>query len=423
MAISEQLEVYLGLGHVGTLSRENGRLAFRYDRQWLDNPGGHPLSLSLPLREAPFADAETRTWFGNLLPEGDFLNAVARSLGRSTGDVFGLLVDLGGECAGAVSLLPPGQSPLEGGHYQRLSEDELYALVSASPPLPLLAGERGVRLSLAGAQNKVPVYVDETGIHKVTDTLATTHILKPPIRAAIALPHTVENEAFCMQLAGKLDLVVPKALVGGVRDQSFYLVERFDRRRSQGRIDRLHQEDFCQALGVEANLKYEESGGPSLADIWRLLRNHSAAPAVDGRQLLRWVGFNFLIGNADAHGKNIALLYGEDGSVRLAPFYDLLCTAVYPELDQRLALRLGGERRTERLRRRHWEKLSEELAVAPRAVFGELERLTRTIEKTAEALAGEFTARYDCGETMNAILEVIRSRSGRAWAFLGGRPD
>jgi serine/threonine-protein kinase HipA len=423
MAITGQLEAYLGDRRIGTLSRENGRLAFRYDRQWLDDPDSHPLSLSLPLREAPFADLETRTWFGNLLPEGDFLNAVARRLGRSTGDIFGLLVDLGGECAGAISLLPSGETPLKAGRYQRLSEDELFALVSADPPLPLLAGETGVRLSLAGAQNKVPVYVDDGDIHKATGSLATTHIIKPPIRAAIALPHTVENEAFCMQLAGKLGLVVPKAQVRAVRDQSFYLVERFDRRSRQGRIERLHQEDFCQALGVEANLKYEESGGPSLAAIWRLLRNHSAAPAVDGRQLLRWVGFNFLIGNADAHGKNLALLYGEDGSVRLAPFYDLLCTAVYPELDQRLALRLGGERWSDRLRRRHWERLAEELEIAPRAVFGELERLTRTIEKTAEALAGEFTERYGCGETMNAILEVIRHRSGRAWAFLGGRPE
>jgi serine/threonine-protein kinase HipA len=144
---------------------------------------------------------------------------------------------------------------------------------------------------------------------------------------------------------------------------------------------------------------------------------------VDGLQLLRWVGFNFLIGNADAHGKNLALLYGEDGSVRLAPFYDLLCTAVYPQPDQRLALRLGGERRPERLRRRHWERLAEELEIAPRAVFGELERLTRTCEKTAEALVGEFTDRYGCGETMNAVLGVIRRPSGQAWAFLGGRPD
>lgn len=120
MAITEQLEVYLRLYHIGTLSRENGRLAFRYDRRWLEDPRSHPLSLSLPLREAPFADSETRTWFGNLLPEGDFLNAVARRLGRSTGDVFGLLVDLGGECAGAISLLPPGQSPLEAGRYQQL---------------------------------------------------------------------------------------------------------------------------------------------------------------------------------------------------------------------------------------------------------------------------------------------------------------
>lgn len=102
----EHLDVYMRDIRVGNLSRENGRLTFEYDRQWLASPERHPISLSLPLRESPFAAAETRTWFGNLLPEGDVLNAVARRLGRSTGDVFGLLVDLGGECAGAVSLLP-----------------------------------------------------------------------------------------------------------------------------------------------------------------------------------------------------------------------------------------------------------------------------------------------------------------------------
>jgi len=423
MADPKQLEVYLRKRHIGTLSPEQGRLAFRYAPQWLEDPAGHPLSLSLPLRKAPFDDPETRTWFGNLLPEGDVLTTVARRLGRSTGDVFGLLVDLGGECAGAISLLPPGKFPQESGRYQLLEEAELFTVVCADPPLPLLAGEGGVRLSLAGAQNKVPVYVDAGGIYKATGTLATTHILKPPIRAAIPLPHTVENEAFCMQLAGRLGLAVPKTEVGAVRGHTYYLAERFDRRPGREGIERLHQEDFCQALGVEANLKYEESGGPSLAGIWRLLRSHSAAPAPDVRQLLRWVGFNFLIGNADAHGKNIALLYARDGSVRLAPFYDLLCTACYPELDQRLALRLGGERRPEKLRRRHWERLADELAIAPRAVFSELERLTRNVEKEAAALAEEFSDRYDCGEAMSAILETIRRRSGRAWAFLGGRPD
>ncbi|MFK5925461.1 MAG: type II toxin-antitoxin system HipA family toxin [Desulfuromusa sp.] len=421
--ITKQLEVYLGDRHIGILSREHGRLAFVYDCQWLDDPRSHPLSLSLPLRGAPFADPEIRIWFGNLLPEGDFLNAVARHLGKSTGDVFGLLVDLGGECAGAISLLSPGKASLETGRYQSFSEDELFAMVSANPPLLLLAGETGIRLSLAGVQNKVPVYVDGNNILKATGTLATTHILKPPIHTAISLPHTVENEAFCMRLADKLGLVVPKAEVRTVRNQNFYLVMRFDRRREQGRIERLHQEDFCQVLGIEANLKYEESGGPTLSAIWRILRSHSSAPAVDGRQLLRWIAFNFLIGNADAHGKNLALLYDEAGSVRLAPFYDLLCTTAYPELDQRMAMRLGGERRPDRLRRKHWERLAVELEISPRAVFGELENLTQAIDKTAEALAGEFKDRYDCGDTINAILEIIRRRSGRAWAFLGGRPE
>jgi len=420
--ITEHLEVALGDRHIGVLSQKNGRLAFVYDRQWLDDPRSHPLSLSLPLRKAPFADLEARTWFGNLLPEGDLLNAVARRLGRSTGDVFGLLADLGGECAGAISVLPQGKASPEAGRYQPFSEDELFTLVSADPPLPLLAGETGVRLSLAGAQNKVPVYVEGNSILKATGTLATSHILKPPIRAAISLPHTVENEAFCMQLADKLGLNVPTAEVRTIRNLDFYLVQRFDRRREQGRIKRLHQEDFCQALGVEANLKYEDSGGPALSAIWRLLFSHSSAPAVDGRQLLRWIAFNFLIGNADAHGKNLALIYDETGSVRLAPFYDLLCTSVYPELDQRMAMRLGGERWPERLRRKHWERLAEELGIAPRAVFGELENLTQAIEKTSEALAGEFNDRYGCGDTMNNILEIIRRSCGRAWAFLGGRP-
>lgn len=148
-----------------------------------------------------------------------------------------------------------------------------------------------MRLSLAGAQNKTPVYVDNNGLCKATGTLATTHILKPPIRAAIPLPNTVENEAFCMQLAEKLGLIVPKAEIRTVRNQTFYLVERFDRHFNGKMVERLHQEDTCQALGVEANLKYEESGGPSLAAIWRLLLQNSAAPALDARQLLRWAGF------------------------------------------------------------------------------------------------------------------------------------
>lgn len=417
-----ELIVYLREQRIGVLVQNQGHLAFHYDRAWLLAPDRHPLSLSLPLRETPFDDAATRTWFGNLLPEGDALTAVARRLGRSTGDTFGLLVDLGGECAGAVSLIPPEAEISQQGDYQRWSDDELLSLASADPPPPLLAGETGGRLSLAGAQNKVPVYVDDTGWFKCIGTWATTHILKPPIRSAIPLPHTVENEAFCMQLAERLGLVVPQAEIRMIRDQSFYLVERYDRIRRDGRVVRLHQEDTCQALGIEANLKYEESGGPTLAVIWRLLRNFSAAPAVDARQLLRWISFNFLIGNADAHGKNLSLLYDSDGSVRLAPFYDLLCTDCYSQLDKRMAMRIGGERHPEELRRSHWERLAEELEIRPKVLLNELEGLTRVIESHAAHLVEEFKGSHDCGETMTGIQEVIRKRSSRAWAMLGGRP-
>lgn len=423
MANPEQLQVYLNDRLVGTLRQVSAELTFAYDREWLDHPQSHPLSLSLPLRESHFSDQQTRTWFGNLLPEGDVLSAVARCLGRSTGDVFGLLADLGGECAGAVRLHPPGSETPGSGHYQQLSEKELYHIVTADPPLPLLAGESGVRLSLAGAQNKVPVLFDEDRIYKATGTLATSHILKPPIKSIVSLPNTVENEYFCMQLADRLGLVVPHTHIATVGNQNFYLIERFDRYRNQGKIERLHQEDFCQAIGVEANLKYEESGGPALTSIGTLLRRHSSAAAADMRQLLRWIVFNFLIGNADAHGKNLALLYGRNGSIRLAPFYDLLCTAAYPEIDQRMAMRVGGERKPERLRRHHWELLAEELDIAPRAIFAEMRTMTQLIEKAAEELVEEFQITEKSAVVITVISEIIRRRTARAWAFLGGRPD
>lgn len=419
----DELIVCLRERRVGVLRQREGRLAFGYDEEWLQAPERHPLSLSLPLREEPFADSATRTWFGNLLPEGDVLAAVARRLGRSTGDIFGLLVDLGGECAGAVSLIPPGGEFSQQGHYEKLSDDELLSLASADPPPPLLAGETGVRLSLAGAQNKVPVFVDAMGIYKSIGAWATTHILKPPIRSAVPLPQTVENEAFCLQLAKELGLVVPQAEILTIREQNFYLVARFDRQRQDDRVVRLHQEDTCQALGIEANLKYEESGGPGLAAIWKLFRKYSATSAADARQLLRWIGFNFLIGNADAHGKNLSLLYGSDGSVSLAPFYDLLCTACYPQLDPRLAMRIGGERHPHKIRRLHWERLAEELEIPPKLILRELEGLTSVIEKRAANLADRFGRRYGDSATIEEIQKVIRQRSSWAWAILGGRPD
>lgn len=423
MANPEHLQVYLNDRLVGTLRRLSADLTFAYDRDWLDHAKSRPLSLSLPLRERPYTNQQTRTWFGNLLPEGDVLTAVARRLGRSTGDIFGLLADLGGECAGAVRLLPPASETSDSGRYQQLSDKELYHIVTADPPQPLLAGESGVRLSLAGAQNKVPVLVDEDKMYKATGTLATSHILKPPIRSIVSLPHTVENEYFCMQLAERVGLIVPDTHIATVYNQNFYLIERFDRYGNQGNIERLHQEDFCQALGIEAHLKYEESGGPALTSIGMLLRRNSSAAAADMRQLLRWVVFNFLIGNADAHGKNLALLYGRNGSVRLAPFYDLLCTAAYPEIDQRLAMRIGGERKPERLRRHHWERLAEELDIAPRAIFTEMRTLTQLIEKAAEGLIEEIQLTSESAAIISAINEIIRRRTARTWAFLGGRPD
>ncbi len=122
------------------------------------------------------------------------------------------------------------------------------------------------------------------------------------------------------------------------------LAERYDRvRDEEDNIQRVHQEDFCQALGIPAEIKYQSAGGPSLADCFGLIREASSAPALDLIALLDAVIFNLLIGNHDAHAKNFSLLYRPDQSIRLAPLYDLVCTVYYEELTDKMAMKIGGE--------------------------------------------------------------------------------
>jgi serine/threonine-protein kinase HipA len=273
----------------------------------------------------------------------------------------------------------------------------------------LLAGEEGVRLSLAGAQDKLPVYVEDDQVFLPIGTYPSSHILKTPIRDLIG---TVENEAFCMAFAAHLGVSVPAARVRRGRD-TLYLVERFDRQRdAHGRLARRHQEDFCQALGVPPDMKYEKEGGPSIKQCAQLIRQQSARPAADLKALLGWVIFNCLIGNADAHGKNLSLLLGPEGAT-LAPFYDLLCTAVYPGLTERLAMRIGGEERPERVIHEHWAALAADLDIKSKLVFSTLEEMA----VSASDATTMFTFSDETG-IVRGIRKIITDRSRMTLARL-----
>jgi serine/threonine-protein kinase HipA len=204
------LAVYFRDDPVGRLwVDERNRFVFQYDRGWLQKEGAIPLSLSLPLGEQPFEDDTARPFFANLLPEAEIRKIIVRRPRISEKNDFALLKEIGGECAGAVSVVPEGVRPSVKGGYREVNEAQLHKIIVELHRRPLLAGDKGIRLSLAGAQHKLPVYIEEDRIFLPTGNAPSSHILKPSIAG---FEGTVENEAFCMMLAARMGLSVPKIL-------------------------------------------------------------------------------------------------------------------------------------------------------------------------------------------------------------------
>jgi serine/threonine-protein kinase HipA len=405
--MSDGLNVYLRGDKVGRLSLDAGRrFVFAYESDWLASATAVPLSLRLPLRAEPYTDEYARPFFANLLPESELRRVIARKLGLSEQNDFALLEAVGGECAGAVSLLPDDTQPTGEGSYRVLSDDELNDLIDELPKRPMLAGEAGIRLSLAGAQNKLPVFFDGQQVSVPLGDAASSHILKPPI---VQYSYTVENEYFCMCLAEGIGLSVPSVSLLHKR-QSLYVIERYDRKHTtQGGIERVHQEDFCQALGIAPDQKYEKEGGPSLQQCFALLRERSVLPVADVSALLDWVIFNYLIGNADAHGKNISLLLTQQGP-HLAPFYDLMSTAVYSELAEKLAMKIGGDDRPDWIIERRWQSFAEEIGIAYKLVLQRLVYMKEAVLDVATQLIQDTNLKQNQCSIYDDIHKIIQQR-------------
>ena len=340
--MSKNLDVYLHHDLAGHLIQDDGgQMVFDYAENWLENPRGKPLSHSIPLRKARFTRKECRGFFGGILPEQSKRELVAKNLGISAKNDFSMLERIGGECAGAVTFMPSGEAlPRRDYRYRDLSNTELADMLKTLPRHPLLAGDEDVRLSLAGAQDKVAVKVFGSQISIPLGGAPSTHILKPANEHFAGL---VFNEVLLsLRLASAVGMPAAPAEARTIDGTEYALIERYDRRTVQTpagtNLERLHQEDFCQALGIASENKYQVEGGPSLKQCFDLLREVSSAPVIDLQRLLDAVIFNYLIGNHDAHGKNFSLLYEEPGEARLAPLYDLVCTVYYPELSRKMAM-------------------------------------------------------------------------------------
>jgi serine/threonine-protein kinase HipA len=385
--MARTLDVYLFSDLVGHLTQDaGGQMSFEYAENWLNKPGAIPLSQSLPLRKQRFRSIECRGFFAGILPEESKREIIARNLGISARNDYAMLDKIGGECAGAMTFMPAGQAFPEPNYgYRKLSAQQLAAILKELPKRPLLAGEEGVRLSLAGAQDKIAVRIEGIDVSLPLGSAPSTHILKPAVER---FEGVVFNECLCMKLATASGLPAAAVETRTIDGMDYLLVERYDRfhRQVQGGepvLERLHQEDFCQVQGVIPEFKYQKEGGPSLKQCFALLRDVSSAPVIDLARLLDAVIYNYLIGNNDAHGKNFSLLYRGVGTerleVRLAPLYDIVCTMYYPELTRDMAMKIGSEYSSKKVMPLDFEQLAQEAGLAKPIVRRRVPELAETV--------------------------------------------
>lgn len=343
MARREPLAVWLHGEHVATLEEKRDALRLGYTRAALRSYElNTPLvSVAMPVSAQPYGHKIAWPYFDGLLPEGDARRMLAFDFGIAVDDTFGLLAELGRDCAGALVIqpvtAPPPREPTEADG-ATLSEEDVARRLDQLRTMPLGVDGR-VRVSLAGWQGKLLLSKRADGTWALpAEGRPSTHILKP----GGALPQMVENEAFSLAVARQVGMSAAQASVAEFSGRRVLVVERFDRERSvDGQIERVHQEDFCQALSKPTERKYEENGGPAFERVASTLRRWRA-PSGDLERLLQVAVVSVVLGNADLHGKNIALLHNKTGGITLAPLYDPMSTRIYPSVSRTMGMFVNG---------------------------------------------------------------------------------
>jgi len=433
-----KLRVFVGTRPVGTLAHDpvTNLFSFEYDLAWARDPAGFALGPVLPFAAPAGESAETasrrvRHFFENLLPEGQALDDAARAHGVAASNPMGLLAALGGETSGSLRLLPVGASPEDLDRRREVTHDELSRRLHARDEQPFSVWDGKVRLSIAGHQDKLAVLVEDGRWFLVEGPgLASTHILKPPpARPAIAdLPY---NEFACMRLARAVRLPVADVELVHV-PEAVLVVRRFDRRVRGATVDRLHVIDGCQALGLPSGHKYERPygstgevakvrAGASLPALFALSATF-AAPLAGAVALLRWVIFQVLVGNTDAHAKNVSFFAGPEG-LSVAPAYDVVCAQAYgTRFDPTLALAIGDAFDPADLSPYEWANFAQSCRLQPRLVARELETLSLRVLAALDGILGEALALGAPAALLEAMRETIVGQCTRHRDFASEVP-
>lgn len=391
--MTEQLIALLGGREVGRVHRhKRGRITFAYDDAWRKSEEAYPLSLSMPLAAAEHGPDVVEAFLWGLLPDNEqVLERWARKFHVSARNVFALIAHVGEDCAGAVQFVAHERLDAvlngEADSVEWLDEKGIAERLRmlredhAAWRLPRDTGQ----FSLAGAQPKTALLFENGRWGIPSGRMPTTHILKPPTGQ---FDGHAENEHICLALARAFGLPAASSQVLRFGDEIAIAVERYDRVRSGNEVLRVHQEDVCQALGIPPGDKYQNEGGPGVAQIVELLRTHSSARDEDVRTFIDAIGFNWLIAGTDAHAKNYSLLISSGPRIRLAPLYDVASILPYEQFDLRkvkLAMKIGGQYQLHDIGIRQWQKLAKEARI-------DADELIERLRTIAQRLPDEVSA-------------------------------
>jgi serine/threonine-protein kinase HipA len=392
--VSGELIVLLSDREAGRVRQDQrGRLKFIYNNEWRQARGAYPLSLSMPLAASEHPHDLIDAFIWGLLPDNALIvESWAKKFQVSARNAFALISHVGEDCAGAVQFVRPdrlGAALNSGpGDIDWLDESNIAARLKTlrqDHSAWRQPGDTG-QFSLAGAQPKTALLLQDGKWGIPSGRIPTTHILKP---LTGAFDGHAENEHFCLTLARALGLPAASSTVMRFGDEIAFVVERYDRSIIGRKIVRIHQEDMCQAFGVPPARKYENEGGPSVSRIVDFLRENSGAPREDVQTFIDAVAYNWLVGGTDAHAKNYSILIGAGGRVRLAPLYDLASILPYDEFDPvklKLAMKLGGKYKIRDISARSWEKLSEELRLDKKEVARRVCEIADKLPVEAQAI-------------------------------------
>lgn len=396
---------------------DNAAPLFRYDPAWLAQEGAFPLSTTMPLRPEPWEWPALAPWLINLLPEdNDAIRMMARILDVPHTDVLALLERVGRDTSGAISFAERGATGCDVREVE--TEDALERIIDELPRKPFLAGEDGVSMSLAGVQSKLAVRVLEGGrIAIPLNGTASSHILKP---GSDRLWGGVHNEALCLTLARLVGLRAPDVSTGKAGRRLYLLVGRYDRLRQGQALRRLHQEDFCQALGLPPSAKYQhnQTRGPKGSFAAMMDRLRAIGGAGDVLRLWDAMVFKILCCNTDAHLKNYSILVRGDG-VELAPIYDVMCAKVWPGITENLALDVDDKRRGDYIEGRHWAREAEKCGIGRRVALNHVKVLAEAAqERIADARVAVAAMPAGGHPMLDEIERAIRARCGSVLSTL-----